>query len=54
MGVAEDAGLIDILAKNQTLEIPIGDPWLTFILVVICFSGLASAFVDNMPHLHLQ
>ena len=47
MGVAEHAGLIDILA-NLALEITEGDPWSTFILV-IWFSGIASAFVDNIP-----
>ena len=40
-------GLIDILA-NLAIEITDGDPWSTFILV-IWFSGIASAFVDNIP-----
>ena len=47
VGVAEHAGLIDILAK-LALDITDGDPWLTFVMV-IWLSGIASAFVDNIP-----
>jgi Na+/H+ antiporter NhaD/arsenite permease-like protein len=47
VGVAEHAGLIDILAK-MALDITDGDPWLTFVMV-IWLSGIASAFVDNIP-----
>lgn len=47
VGVAEHAGLITILAK-LSIDITGGDPWLTFVMV-IWLSGIASAFVDNIP-----
>ena len=47
VGVAEHAGLITILA-NLAIDITGGDPWITF-LMVIWLSGIASAFVDNIP-----
>ncbi|MBA3749409.1 MAG: ArsB/NhaD family transporter [Nitrosopumilus sp.] len=47
VGVAEHAGLINILAK-VTIDITAGNPWLTFTLI-IWLSGIASAFVDNIP-----
>jgi len=47
VGVAEHAGLINILAK-VTIDITAGNPWLTFIMI-IWLSGIASAFVDNIP-----
>jgi Na+/H+ antiporter NhaD/arsenite permease-like protein len=47
VGVAEHAGLINILAK-VTIDITAGNPWLTFIMI-IWLSGISSAFVDNIP-----
>ncbi len=47
VGVAEHAGLITILAK-LAIGITGGHPWLTFIMI-IWLSGIASAFVDNIP-----
>ena len=47
VGVAEHAGLITILAK-LAIDITGGDPWITFVMV-IWLSGIASAFVDNIP-----
>ncbi|MEJ7641303.1 MAG: ArsB/NhaD family transporter [Candidatus Nitrosocosmicus sp.] len=47
VGVAEHAGLITILAK-LAIGITGGNPWLTFIMI-IWLSGIASAFVDNIP-----
>jgi len=47
VGVAEHAGLITILAK-LSIDITGGDPWITFVMV-IWLSGIASAFVDNIP-----
>ena len=47
LGVAEHAGLIAILA-NLAIDITDGDPWVTFVMV-IWLSGIASAFVDNIP-----
>jgi Na+/H+ antiporter NhaD/arsenite permease-like protein len=47
VGVADDAGLINILA-NIAIDITGGDPWLTFIMI-IWLGGIGSAFVDNIP-----
>lgn len=47
VGVAEHAGLISVLAK-LSIDITGGDPWITFVMV-IWLSGIASAFVDNIP-----
>jgi Na+/H+ antiporter NhaD/arsenite permease-like protein len=47
VGVAEHAGLITLLA-NLAIDITGGDPWITFV-IVIWLSGIASAFVDNIP-----
>src|SRR5919112_1999450 len=47
VGVAEHAGLITILAK-LAIGITGGNPWLTFVMI-IWLSGIASAFVDNIP-----
>ena len=47
VGIAEHAGLITILA-NLAIDITGGDPWITFVMV-IWLSGIASAFVDNIP-----
>ncbi len=47
VGVAEHSGLITILAK-LSIDITGGDPWITFVMV-IWLSGIASAFVDNIP-----
>jgi Na+/H+ antiporter NhaD/arsenite permease-like protein len=47
VGVAEHAGLITVLAK-LAIGITGGDSWLTFIMI-IWLSGIASAFVDNIP-----
>lgn len=44
---AERAGMIDLLAKTA-LGITGGDPIVTFFLI-IWMSGIASAFVDNIP-----
>jgi len=47
VGVAEHAGLITIMAK-LAIGITGGDPWITFVMI-IWLSGIASAFVDNIP-----
>ncbi len=47
VGVAEHAGPITVLAK-LAIGITGGDSWLTFIMI-IWLSGIASAFVDNIP-----
>ena len=47
VGMAEHAGLITILAK-LAIGITGGNPWLTFVMIV-WLSGIASAFVDNIP-----
>lgn len=47
VGMAEHAGLITVLAKLAII-ITGGDSWLTFIMI-IWLSGIASAFVDNIP-----
>jgi Na+/H+ antiporter NhaD/arsenite permease-like protein len=47
VGVAEHAGLITVLAK-LAISVTGGDPWVTFVMVV-WLSGIASAFVDNIP-----
>ena len=47
VAIAEHAGLITILAKLAT-SITGGNPWLTFVMI-IWLSGIASAFVDNIP-----
>lgn len=47
VGVAEDAGLINLLA-GIAIDITGGDSWLTFI-VTIWLAGVGSAFVDNIP-----
>jgi Na+/H+ antiporter NhaD/arsenite permease-like protein len=47
VGIAEDAGLINILA-DIAIGITGGDSWLTFI-VTIWLAGVGSAFVDNIP-----
>ena len=47
VGMAEHAGLITILAK-LAIGITGGNPWLTFVMI-IWLSGIASAFVDNIP-----
>ena len=47
VGMAEHAGLITILAK-VAIGITGGNPWLTFVMIV-WLSGIASAFVDNIP-----
>ena len=47
VGIAEDAGLINILA-DIAIGITRGDSWLTFI-VTIWLAGVGSAFVDNIP-----
>jgi Na+/H+ antiporter NhaD/arsenite permease-like protein len=47
VGVAEHAGLITVLAK-LAIGITGGNPWLTFVMI-IWLSGIASAFVDNIP-----
>lgn len=47
VGVAEHAGLITILA-NMAIDITGGEPWLTF-FILIWLSGIASAFIDNIP-----
>jgi Na+/H+ antiporter NhaD/arsenite permease-like protein len=47
VGVAQHAGLINVLAKIA-INLTGGNPWLTFV-VVIWLSGIASAFVDNIP-----
>ncbi len=47
VGIAEHAGLITFLA-NLTIHMTGGDPGITFVMV-ICMSGITSAFVDNIP-----
>jgi Na+/H+ antiporter NhaD/arsenite permease-like protein len=47
VGMAEHAGLITILAK-LAISITGGNPWLTFVMIT-WLSGIASAFVDNIP-----
>ena len=47
VGIAEHAGLITVLAK-LAIGITGGDSWLTFVMI-IWLSGIASAFVDNIP-----
>ena len=47
VGIAEDAGLINVLA-GIAIDITGGDSWLTFI-VTIWLAGIGSAFVDNIP-----
>ena len=47
VGIAEDAGLINVLA-GFAIDITGGDSWLTFI-VTIWLAGIGSAFVDNIP-----
>jgi Na+/H+ antiporter NhaD/arsenite permease-like protein len=47
VGVAEHAGLITVLAK-LAISATGGNPWVTFVMVV-WLSGIASAFVDNIP-----
>src|SRR5919202_2994290 len=47
VGVAQHAGLINVLAK-VAINLTGGNPWLTFV-IVIWLSGIASAFVDNIP-----
>jgi Na+/H+ antiporter NhaD/arsenite permease-like protein len=47
VGMAEHAGLITILSK-LAIGATGGNPWLTFVMI-IWLSGIASAFVDNIP-----
>ena len=47
VGTAQQAGLIKLLS-TAAINVTGGNPWLTFVMV-IWLSGLASAFVDNIP-----
>jgi Na+/H+ antiporter NhaD/arsenite permease-like protein len=47
VGVAEHAGMIELLSK-AALGATGGNPWLAFAMI-IWMSGIASAFVDNIP-----
>jgi Na+/H+ antiporter NhaD/arsenite permease-like protein len=47
VGTAQYSGLIKVLS-NTAINITGGNPWLTFI-TTIWLSGVASAFVDNIP-----
>ena len=47
VGTAQYSGLIKVLS-NTAINITGGNPWLTFI-TTIWLSGIASAFVDNIP-----
>jgi Na+/H+ antiporter NhaD/arsenite permease-like protein len=47
VGTAQQAGLIKLLS-TAAINVTGGNPWLTFVMM-IWLSGIASAFVDNIP-----